>query len=51
MCIRDRHVGDCLREVHDRDAEALKKFGLDFASSLIIGGQIMGCLLYTSRCV
>ena len=37
-----KHVGDCLREVHDRDAEALKKFGLDFASSLIIGGQIMG---------
>lgn len=37
-----KHVGDCLREVHDRDAEALKKFGVDFASSLIIGGQIAG---------
>lgn len=37
-----KHVGDCLREVHDRDAEALQKFGLDFASSLIIGGQIKG---------
>ncbi len=37
-----KHVGDCLREVHARDAEALKKFGVDFASSLILGGQIKG---------
>jgi putative proteasome-type protease len=37
-----KHVGDCLREVHDRDAEALGKFGVDFAASLIIGGQILG---------
>jgi putative proteasome-type protease len=37
-----KHVGDCLREVHDRDAEAMDKFGVDFAASLIIGGQILG---------
>ena len=37
-----KHVGDCLREVYARDAEALDKFGVDFASSLILGGQIKG---------
>ena len=37
-----KHVGDCLREVHHRDAEALSQFGVDFAASLILGGQIKG---------
>jgi putative proteasome-type protease len=37
-----KHIGDCLREVHGRDAEALEKFGVDFTSSLILGGQIKG---------
>ena len=37
-----KHVGDCLREVHERDAAALQKFGMDFAASLILGGQIKG---------
>ncbi len=37
-----KHVGDCLREVHARDADALGKFGVDFAAALIIGGQIKG---------
>ncbi len=37
-----KHVGDCLREIHARDAEALDKFGVDFASSMILGGQIKG---------
>lgn len=37
-----RHVGDCLREVHARDAEALKEFGIEFNASLILGGQILG---------
>jgi putative proteasome-type protease len=37
-----KHVGDCLREIHARDAEALEKFGVDFASSIILGGQIDG---------
>jgi len=37
-----KHVGDCLREIHGRDAEALKKFGLDFSASLMLGGQISG---------
>ncbi|EGK71441.1 20S proteasome [Methyloversatilis universalis FAM5] len=37
-----RHVGDCLREVHARDAEALKEFGIEFNASFILGGQILG---------
>lgn len=37
-----KHVGDCLREVHGRDAEALKHFGVDFSASFILGGQIKG---------
>lgn len=37
-----KHVGDCLREIHERDAAALEKFGVDFAASLILGGQIKG---------
>ncbi|WP_153144745.1 proteasome-type protease [Dechloromonas sp. H13] len=37
-----KHVGDCLREVHDRDAAALKQFGVEFAAGLILGGQIRG---------
>lgn len=37
-----RHVGDCLREVHARDAEALRASGVDFAAGLIFGGQIRG---------
>ncbi|MBV5286854.1 MAG: proteasome-type protease [Methyloversatilis discipulorum] len=37
-----RHVGDCLREVHARDGEALKEFGIEFNASLILGGQILG---------
>lgn len=35
-----RHVGETLREVHKRDAEALQKFGIDFTAALILGGQI-----------
>jgi putative proteasome-type protease len=37
-----KHVGDCLREVHHRDADAFKQFGVDFNASLILGGQIKG---------
>ncbi|MGE5493312.1 MAG: peptidase [Actinomycetota bacterium] len=37
-----KHIGDCLREVHDRDANALKNFGVDFSASFILGGQIKG---------
>ena len=37
-----RLAGDALREVHRRDASALKDFGLDFNASLILGGQIRG---------
>ncbi|MEY4764892.1 MAG: hypothetical protein RI907_1565 [Pseudomonadota bacterium] len=35
-----RIVGACVRKVYARDAEALKKHGIDFNCSLIIGGQI-----------
>lgn len=35
-----RIVGDALRKVYSRDAEAFKEFGLDFAASFIFGGQI-----------
>ncbi len=37
-----RIVGSAVRTVHARDAEALKKHGIDFNCSLIIGGQIGG---------
>lgn len=37
-----KHVGDCLREIHGRDAEAFQSFGVDFAAALILGGQIKG---------
>jgi len=37
-----RCVGDALRELHRRDASALKDFGVDFNASLILGGQIKG---------
>ncbi len=37
-----RCVGDALRELHRRDAGALKEFGVDFNASLTIGGQIKG---------
>jgi putative proteasome-type protease len=35
-------VGEAIREVHRRDAEALKAFGVDFNASIIVGGQIAG---------
>jgi putative proteasome-type protease len=37
-----RHVGDCLREVYARDADALQEFGIEFNASFILGGQILG---------
>jgi len=37
-----RIVGSAVRKVHARDADALKKHGIDFNCSLIIGGQIKG---------
>ena len=35
-------VGDAIRIVHERDADALEKFGIDFNASMIFGGQIKG---------
>jgi putative proteasome-type protease len=37
-----RHVGDCVREIHARDADALRDFGMEFNASFILGGQIKG---------
>lgn len=43
-----RIVGDAVRTVHQRDAEALREFGIDFNLSIIFGGQIGGerCRLF-----
>ena len=35
-------VGEAVREVHKRDAGALKELGVDFNASLILAGQIAG---------
>jgi putative proteasome-type protease len=35
-------VGEAVREVHRRDADALKEFGVEFAASMVLGGQIAG---------
>ncbi|MFC3146639.1 peptidase [Piscinibacterium candidicorallinum] len=35
-------LGDAIRRVHERDAEALKGFGVDFNANFILGGQIKG---------
>jgi putative proteasome-type protease len=37
-----RQVGEALREVHRRDAEALKDHHVDFNAQVIFGGQIAG---------
>jgi putative proteasome-type protease len=37
-----RHIGELLRDVHRRDAEALKAFNIEFSASFILGGQIVG---------
>ena len=37
-----RCVGEALRELHRRDADALKEFGVDFNASITLGGQIKG---------
>jgi len=42
LCEAARVVGNALRVVHDRDAEALKSQGVEFNVTLIFGGQIRG---------
>jgi putative proteasome-type protease len=41
-------VGEAIRTVHKRDAEALAQFGIDFNVSMLLGGQIAGerCRLF-----
>ena len=33
-------VGDAVRRVHERDAESLARFSIEFNASLIVGGQV-----------
>jgi putative proteasome-type protease len=40
MAEATRHVGEALREVHRRDAAALKEHNIEFNVSMIFGGQI-----------
>jgi putative proteasome-type protease len=35
-------VGDAVRKVHERDAESLKDFNIEFNVNLIFGGQVKG---------
>lgn len=35
-----RAIGDALRRVYERDANAFKEFGLEFSANFIFGGQI-----------
>jgi putative proteasome-type protease len=35
-------IGEAVREVHRRDANCLKEFGVEFNASFILGGQIRG---------
>ena len=37
-----RCVGDAIRQVHGRDAEGMKDFGLEFNVTFLLGGQIAG---------
>jgi putative proteasome-type protease len=37
-----RHVGDCLRDIHSRDAGPLAAFSIDFNANFLLGGQIRG---------
>lgn len=41
-------IGDAVRTVYERDAKALREFGIDFNVSIIFGGQIRGerCRLF-----
>jgi putative proteasome-type protease len=41
-------VGNAVRTVHQRDAKMLEQFGVDFNTSIIVGGQIAGepCRLF-----
>ncbi|NVM78360.1 putative proteasome-type protease [Duganella sp. SG902] len=43
-----RILGEAVRQVHARDAEALSSFGIEFNVSIIFGGQIKGerCRLF-----
>ncbi|MEY4376685.1 MAG: hypothetical protein RJB26_1235 [Pseudomonadota bacterium] len=37
-----QRVGDAVRAVHDRDANAFHEFGIEFNAALLMGGQIQG---------
>lgn len=48
MLAAARIVGDAVRDIHKRDAEALAEFGVEFNISIIFGGQVKGerCRLF-----
>lgn len=48
MLAAARIVGDAVRDIHKRDAAALKEFGVEFNISIIFGGQVRGerCRLF-----
>jgi len=48
MALAASLVGDAIREVHRRDGDSLREFGIDFNCSFILGGQIKGedCRLF-----
>ncbi len=48
MLTAARIVGDAVREIHKRDAQALAEFGVEFNIGIIFGGQIKGerCRLF-----
>ena len=48
MLAAARIVGDAVRDIHKRDAAALKEFGVEFNISIIFGGQVKGerCRLF-----
>jgi putative proteasome-type protease len=37
-----RILGDAVREIHERDARALKDAGIEFSCNFILGGQVRG---------
>jgi putative proteasome-type protease len=43
-----KFVGEAIRSVYQRDAKMLEQFGIDFNTSIIVGGQIRGepCRLF-----
>jgi putative proteasome-type protease len=37
-----RHIGEAIRQIHERDGDMLKEHGHEFNATFILGGQILG---------